>query len=315
MRRAKLTIGIALLLAGIISLVKIEAAFAQLSISTYPLSVKGQIDPGQTFEGTVNIINSSENESVKIRLEKENLMGGAEGAVELLGEVDTGWGISSWVKFEDDSDFILEPKERRAVNFSIEVPLDAQPGGHFGAVLFRALPADEKENTESGISVSGRVGSVLLFEVTGDINKGAHISWIDVPKFLSHGPVDVRFKLKNDGNSYFTPIGNVTYKNLWMKNEAEFYNPGKAETDLNKPGVVFPGYDRTYASKWDKKYMFGPVKITINAQMEEGGPEIASKSIIIWVFPWQEALIILAVILLLWIITKAFKTKYKIVKV
>jgi hypothetical protein len=315
MRSAKLTIGIALLLVGILSLVKIEAAFAQLSISTYPLSIKGQIDPGQTIEGTVNIINSSENEPVKIRLEKENLMGGAEGVVELLGEVDTGWGISSWVKFDDDSEFILAPKERRAVSFKIEAPLNAQPGGHFGAILFRALPVDKSVGEQSGVNISGRVGSVLLFEVTGDVKKEAYISSINAPKFLNHGPLDISFKIKNDGNSYFTPTGQVEYKNLWMKTSEEFYNPGKKETDLNKPGVVFPGYDRTYNSNWNKKYFFGPVKITVNAQMEEGGAEIAPMSIIIWAFPLNEALILFGILLVLWIAIKIFRSKFKIVKV
>ena len=315
MRRAKLTLGIALLLAGIISLVNIEAASAQLSISTYPLSVKGKVDPGQTYEGGVTIINSSATESVRIRPEKENLMGGAEGVVELLGEKDIGWGISSWIKFDNSEEFILAPKERRLVNYQIVVPANAQPGGHFGAVLFRALPANPTSTAESGVSISGRVGTVLLFEVSGDIKKGAVITSISVPRFLSHGPIDLTFKIKNNGNSYFTPAGNVTFSNLWQKDEVEFYNPGKKENDVNKPGVVFPGYDRTYASRLNRKYLFGPVKITANVAMEEGGPSIAPVSIIIWVFPWQEVLIVLAVLLIIWLGVRMFKKKFKIVKI
>ncbi len=315
MWRAKLTLGIALLFAGIISLVHIEAASAQLSISTYPLSVKGKVDPGQTFEGAVTIINSSDSEEVRIRPEKENLMGGSEGVVELLGEVDTGWGLSSWIKFENNEEFVLRPKESKLINYSIEVPENAQPGGHFGAVLFRALPAKPSTDVESGVSISGRVGTVLLFEVSGDIIKGAEITSINAPRFLSRGPVDISFKIKNEGNSYFTPTGNITFSNLWRKDTVEFYNPGKKETDLNKPGVVFPGYDRTYASRWDKKYLFGPVKITADVSMEEGGPGIGSKSIIIWIFPWQEGIIVLGIILVLWISAKLFRKKFKIVKI
>lgn len=314
MRSAKFTFGIALLLAGIISVFQIEAASAQLSISNYPLSVKGKIAPGETFEGAVNILNSSETESVKIRPEKENLMGGTEGVVELLGEKDTGWGISSWIKFESDEEFLLAPKEQRQVKFKIEVPATAQPGGHFGAVLFRALAPDGSTENASGVNISGRVGTVLLFEVTGDVKKGAQVSEISAPKFLDRGPLHISLKLKNDGNSYFTPSGRITFKNLWRSEEVEFYNPGMKLTDLNKPGVVFPGFDRTYESAWNKKYLIGPVFITANIAMEEGGPAIAPKTIIIWAFPWQEASIILAVLIILILGIRQFKKKFKIVR-
>lgn len=314
MRSAKFNFGIALLLAGIISVFQIEAASAQLSISNYPLSVKGKIAPGETFEGVVNIINSSQTEVVKIRPEKENLMGGAEGVVELLGEKDTGWGISSWIKFESDEEFILAPKEQKQIKYKIEVPENAQPGGHFGAVLFRALSPDDSIDTSSGVNISGRVGTVLLFEVTGDIKKGAEISQLIAPKFIDHGPVSIAMKLNNSGNSYFTPSGKITFKNLWRTEEADFFNPGMKLTDLNKPGVVFPGFDRTYESMWNKKYLIGPVFITANIAMEEGGPAIASKTIIIWAFPWQEGAIILAILLVLMLGIKQFRKKFKIVR-
>jgi hypothetical protein len=314
MKRAPYKFILALLLAAIISFAKIEAASAQLSISVFPLSVKGQANPGEIVQGSVTILNASDIEAVRIRPEKENLMGGAEGVVELLGERDTGWGISSWIKFEAADEFILAPKEKKIVNYTITIPDNAQPGGHFGAVLFRALPIDKQNDNQSGVSLSGRVGTVLLYEVSGDVNKSAEISEVSVNKFISHGPIDLQFKIKNNGNSYFTPTGTITYQNLWRKEAVEFSNPGKKDTDLNQPGVVFPGYNRTYISKWDIKYLIGPIKITFETSMQEDGTVIPSKTVYIWAFPWQEFSILVALILILFIGFVQFKKKFKIVR-
>ncbi|MCX6781707.1 MAG: hypothetical protein NTW66_01095 [Candidatus Magasanikbacteria bacterium] len=295
--------GLSLILATIISLLKIEAASAQLSISAYPLSVRGKLDPGQSMQANVTVTNPNDFD-IRVRPEKENLSGGAEGVIQLQGEKDIPWGIASWIKFDDSNDFLLKPKEHRKVFFTIDVPANAEPGGHYGAVLFRALSATAEENEQSGVEVSGRVGSVLLFEISGNVINDATVSEIIAPKFIGHGPLKISFKFKNGGNSYFSPEGEVVYSNFWNKSY-----------DAWRPRVVFPGFERTFDSAWNRKFLFGPVKITINSRVQENGLIIPAKSIIIWAFPWQEALIILAAILILLFGIKYFKKKFKIVRV
>lgn len=290
------------LLAGITGFYKIEAASAQLSISVFPTSFKANIDPGKTWEGTVTVVNPNDFPIVAVP-EKENLAGGAEGEVRLLGDETTDYGLAAWTSYIDlPNEILLAPSERRPVKFKITIPDNAQPGGHYGSVLFRAK-AITSTSTESGVAISGRVGSVLMFEVSGDIKKSGEITEINAPKFISHGPIDLSFKVRNDGNSFFLPEGRVEFKNLWRKFDG-----------LWEPRVVFPGYDRTFKTSWPSKYYIGPVFVKVVSNMQNG-PALQEKSLIIWVFPWQEAIILFGLAVIMFFAWKVFVKKFKIVRV
>jgi len=296
--------GLIALLIGFATLYQMKAASAQLSISAHPLIFKEVVDPGMVWEGSATVANPN-SFAIQVKPEKENLSGGVEGEIQLTGETDQKYGLASWITFDEDKIFTLEPHGQLTIKFKVAVPANAQPGGHYGAVLFRGLTLDNTNQAElNGLGISGRVGTVLLFEVSGDVKKIGSITSIIAPKFLSRGPFDISFKVQNDGNTFFSPEGTVTFQNLWTK-----------YTGTWEPRVVFPGYDRTFKTSWDKKYLFGPIKITIDAKMQDGGPTLGSKSIIIWAFPWQEASIVIGAILLVWLGVKWFKIKYKIIKV
>ena len=48
---------------------------------------------------------------------------------------DTSFNPRKWFKIED-ADFILEPKSSKNVRFSIDIPKDAEPGGHYATIFF-----------------------------------------------------------------------------------------------------------------------------------------------------------------------------------
>ncbi|HRY36625.1 MAG TPA: hypothetical protein P5230_01940 [Candidatus Magasanikbacteria bacterium] len=284
------------------ALFKIEAASAQLSISIYPLSFKAQVNPGDTWRGSVTVINPNDF-AISVRPEKENLVGGSEGEIILTGETDQNYGLASWVKYDSNKEIILAAGERRKVDFSLIVPANAQPGGHYGAVLFRGTEINKKSSGESGLGVAGRVGSVMLFEVSGDVQKTGEISSLETKKFIAHGPIDLTFKVKNTGNTFFLPEGKVEFKHFFKTFETTW-----------EPRVVFPGYDRTFKTNLDKKYLFGPVKATILAKMSDGA-ELTPISVTIWAWPWKETLVLLCIIVTLWLLKLWLLKNFKIVKI
>ncbi len=284
------------------TLFKIEAASAQLSISIYPLSFKAQVNPGDTWNGSVTVINPNDY-PISVRPERENLVGGAEGEVSLIGETDQNYGLASWIKYSSEKDFVLAAGERRKIDFVMNVPKNAQPGGHYGAVLFRGTEINKKPSGESGLGVAGRVGSVMLFEVSGDVQKTGEIFSVETKKFIAHGPVDLTFKVKNTGNTFFLPEGKVEFKHFWKKFETTW-----------EPRVVFPGYDRTFKTTLDKKYLFGPVKATVLAKMSDGA-DLTPISVTVWAWPWKETLILLGIIAVLWLLKIWLLKNFKIVKI
>lgn len=279
----------------------IKIALAQVSISIYPVSFRLALNPGESYTGSVTVVNPN-NFDLAVRPEKENISGGAEGEVQLLGSEETKYSLASWIYF-NETEMVLKPQERREISFVVSVPLNAQPGGHYAAILFRGLSPDQLTAGGSGVGVSGRVGTTVLVEVSGDVQKSGEVTSLDSPKFISHGPLEVSFKVKNTGNTHFSPEGKIIASSWFQKKELNW-----------EPRVVFPGYDRTFKVDWDNKYFFGPIKITLLSNIP-GAAALNEMSITVWAFPWQEALILIAVIVLIWLIVRVFKKKFKIVKV
>lgn len=286
------------------SIIAPNVVSAQISITLYPVSFRIQVDPGESYNETVTIVNPND-VPLGVQPEKENLGGGAEGSVQLLGEDQNAYGLASWISLNENP-VVLQPQEKHDFPFIINVPKNAQPGGHYASVLFRAISAEEASGAgKSGVGISGRVGTVILIEVSGEIQKSAQLASVTGPTFVSHGPIEVSVRIQNTGNSYFTPEGTVTFQNLFSKQEIPISPTSK---------VVFPGFDRTYKVSWDKRYVFGPVFATVVAKIP-GSNTIGTQRIIIWAWPWQETLIAVAFLGLAWFGIHTFKTKFKIVKV
>ncbi|MCX8016141.1 MAG: hypothetical protein N2692_02465 [Patescibacteria group bacterium] len=281
----------------IIFLFLINQAKADIGITVYPLSYKIVLSPGQEWEGMTTIVNPNDF-VLKVIVEKENIRGGAEGSISLTSEDLNQYGLAKWISY-DVEEFELQPKQSREFHYKIKIPENAPPGGHYAAVLFKGKPAEEA----SGIGISGRTGTVILVEVTGDVVKQAKISSIQAPKFIDHGPLTTAFKILNEGNTYIAPEGKVVISGLFQKQELAIDSR-----------VVFPGFDRTFAVKWDRKYFFGPLNVVINTYIPNG-PAIEPAKIVIWAFPYQEAILIVVIILLIVWGIKLFKKKFKIVKV
>lgn len=284
------------------TILPVHFALADVSISLYPVSFRIQADPGQTWKGIITVTNPNATQ-LGVQPEKENLGGGAEGSIQLLGADANSYGLASWIQI-DGKPSLLQPGQKKDFPFSIHVPFNATPGGHYAAVLFRAIPSQQAGGAAgAGVGVSGRVGSVVLLEVSGDVKRSAVLESVDAPKFLSHGPFTVTLKINNTGNSYFNPEGSVTFQNLFWKQDVSW-----------DPRVVFPGFDRTFTATWDQRYAVGPVFATVLTKMPDG-TVIGQQTVITWVFPWQETLIGCAGLVVLWIGIREFKRRFKIVAV
>lgn len=276
----------------------IPQASAQVSISLFPLKFRITVEPGTSFSDKITVINPNDF-SIGVKAEVENLKPGEEGAID-LSEMDIPYGLMKWVEI-DRQVFTLAPQERRQIPFSVNIPENGEPGGHYGAILFRAIPPP---GGEGGImAISGRVGSVLLVEVPGETVKTGEISEFTGPSYMSRGPTEFIFKVKNTGNTHYFPEGKIVVDGIFAK---------RTELDFESR-VVFPGYSRTYKAVWPVRYAFGPITATALINIPDSGSRQASFTL--FAFPWQEGSAVLALIILIWLGSRVFRKKFKIVRV
>ncbi|HUC01598.1 MAG TPA: DUF916 domain-containing protein [Candidatus Paceibacterota bacterium] len=278
-----------------------STSHAQVGISLFPIKFDVTVAPGQTYSDTVTVINPNDF-PIGVQPEVENIAGGNQGSIDLT-DTDIPHGLSAWISL-NMSEFTLAPQEQLQVPFTITVPANGEPGGHYGAILFRGLSATSTASS-SGVGISGRVGTVILLNVPGDSYATGDIASFAGPaSYVSHGPFNFSFTVNNTGNTHFTPQGQITLSGPLFGSTAIPFTPG----------IVFPGYDRTFTASWPGRYAFGPMTATLSLTIPDDTSTI-TQTITFFAFPWQETLVIVVVLIVLYIIFRTWRKNFKIVRV
>ncbi len=275
-------------------------ANAQVGISLFPIKFDVTVAPGQTYSDTVTVINPNDF-PIGVQPEVENIAGGNQGSIDLV-DTDIPHGLSAWIQI-DRTQFTLAPQERRQVSFSIVVPENGEPGGHYGAILFRGVTVAGNP-AATGVGISGRVGSVILVNVPGASYATGNLADFAGPSsYVSHGPVNFSFTVNNTGNTHFSPQGQITLNGPLL---------GTIQIPFDS-GIIFPGYNRVFTASWPNRYGFGPLTATLSVQIPGSGT--VTKTLHFFMFPWQEAFGILVILLVLIFSFRGVKKNFRIVRV
>lgn len=198
------------------------------------------------------------------------------------------YSLSDWVKF--DRPFArLAAGEVDSFTVTVTAPENAEPGGHYGALLFST---EEPKLNEAGsqVGVVGLIGTLLLATVPGEQKALLEIENFEVPSVVFASPVKMSLLFTNKGNVHQKPRGEIKIRN-WSNKvvRTEKINEGG--------GNVLPESQRKFENSWQFDWRtFG--YYTVNAVVTYGNPEqsVTSSRVIIVVPYWFIALAILAVI-------------------
>ncbi len=146
------------------------AQTGRLGLSVSPQIFEIDAFLGESVENNIKIKNTSE-VAMPINVRVVNFS-----AREDSGEMffDETLESREWLKM-DSPDFILEPGERKNIGFSLDIPNDAEPGGHYLVILFEPqLPSFyfKEQQTRSipiiGVLVMASIKSLSLEAVDTD---------------------------------------------------------------------------------------------------------------------------------------------------
>lgn len=185
----------------------------QVTLSFTPQVIEFSANPGDpTVENVIRITNGSDVPLDIIPTPVNFVAGGEEGEPELTEET-TSFSLAQWITVTPSS-FTLPPGEAQDFLVAVDVPADAEPGGHFGAVQFEGSPPEE-DNIQ--IAQKFNVTPLILVSVAGDIFEEASIdSFASTQSFWSNeSPITFETRIKNSGNVHFKPRGTVTIKNMF----------------------------------------------------------------------------------------------------
>ena len=212
-------------------------------------------NPGDQLNDVISIYNSGA-ENLDIYVVIENLRPvGEKGQVQVVFDNDeTLPTLKSWIEITN-SEFSVEPGETENIQFKINIPGSAEPGGHFATILFGTT--QNKAVTGTGSQISQKIGSLVFITVTGETNEDAKIIEFTADKglYLSTNDYSFNTRIENSGNVYVRPRGFLVITNIFGKKVDEVEVDGKN---------ILPDATREIPIEYSNKKLFGPYTATLS---------------------------------------------------
>lgn len=258
---------------GLILFSGISAQTTGVTIS--PLTFELTANPGDVFSNKLKVYNQTDS-TMAIKMEIEDFtVTGEKGEVIIEPAGTETYSLAQWITTEPET-FTLTPKEQKIVDFTINVPVNAEPGGHYGSVLASTVGAIT-EGTP-GVGVAQKVGALILLTVSGEIEEELIVKEFSALSFSEYGPVSFTIKFENTGTVHLRPRGFVTITNWWGKKVADIEFP-----QLN----VIPGAVRRIEASWENKWLFGKYTATLVGGYGTINTPLEPSVFNFWVIPWK----------------------------
>jgi len=288
-----------LLIGGTFFSQAVFAAAASIGISPVTFELTGR--PGEAIENYLKVFNPS-SDTIGVKMQIEDIAPtGEEGFVAVEPPETETYSLASWIK-TDPEEFELKPGEERQVKFTLTIPENAEPGGHYGTVLAGTKAIMGSGST--GAAIVQRIGALVLLIVPGEMKEGLIVKDFSAPIFSEYGPINFSVKFENTGTVHLKPTGLITINNLLGRNSAVIPFPERN---------VLPGGIRKIDVAWDKKLLWpGRYTAIITGNYGLNNAQMLPTAITFWVFPWKICLAALLVLILLFLIRKRFIAAFKI---
>ncbi len=139
---------------------------ANINFWVTPIKYELEMDPEESITLTAWIRNNSLQERTMTTLSADFTSDGTSGTPRFIrdnSEINPDQHLASWIEISEDQ-LTLASWEFQEIEFTITVPEDATPGGHYGAVLFRVV------NNTGGwdVKVDVDYGILILVDVSGE---------------------------------------------------------------------------------------------------------------------------------------------------
>ncbi len=281
-----------------------------LSLSPVRLELKG--NPGDTITEEILLTNET---STPQTFYSSFANFEAQGETGNPSFVDPKEGLGTWMNIV--SSVVLPPNASKEVPFSIKIPNNAEPGGHFAVVFFGDTP---KEKTDQ-LAIGSQTGVLVLLSVNGEVKQGGGVTQFnlkDNKHFYNTLPVGFEYKFQNSGNDRIKPEGFLRIRNTFFllakkldgnpvegnilpnstrKFDLTWVNQAR-ETDYVEPVNPLLDFFDDVKYQW-KNFSFGLYSASLDLsfsdlKFDEG------KRLFFFVFPWQLLIVVFVVLMLVY---------------
>lgn len=162
----------------------------------------------------------------------------------------TNADVYSWVQFPQTK-YHLEPGKSVKVNYTMTVPAQAAPGGHYGVIFVETQPAITA--TANSVIRKKRVGSIIYATVNGQYKNAGEALGAEIPFWQVQPPLHTSVNVKNTGNADFITETHMVVKDVL----------GNVKYEATKEYPVLPQTTRKIAMDWTGASWFGLYKVDL----------------------------------------------------
>lgn len=283
----------ALLVLGIVGAMAIAPIVRGVTVG--PVRLEYFAQPGDVITGKVTVINEDTQEHTFYPSFEKFTEDNTSNRVFTKETSD----LSTW--FKTEASITLKAGESRDVPFTLSVPANAEPGGHFAVMWWSTSPPNAVSGEQ--VSIVTRAGILVYLTVAGDIHEEGLLAGFSANggSFFFGYPVSFTTSFKNDGNVYEKPQGNVVIRNM--------LGMVSATLPINQFGSnVLPQTTKSFNATWESNpWAFGLYHAVVTLTYGQNST-VVSKSLWFFVFPlWTTLGIIVALILIFWVLPVGVK--------
>jgi hypothetical protein len=256
-------------------------------LAVSPPTISVTMKPGEARTEKIFIENVTKEASTYIPEKMDFVAKDESGTPNFISESETSntYSLSKWITISKTA-ITLAAKERQPVDVTISVPVNAEPSGHFGAVLFGNKPPTA---TGTGAAIAGKIGTLILVRIAGAAKENGVVASFTTDKSsYQKPPVNFTSRVRNLGNVHFAPTGEIVIKDIFGRNVDSI----KVNDVV---GNVLPDSIRKFENKWEKSVLPGYYKAEL--LLSYGSPQKSlTASLSFWILPWVQILIGLAIL-------------------
>jgi len=274
------------------------------SIVISPPTIEHTLNPGERAEGILKVTNNGTTDLTFSANIHDFIVEDKNGTPTILTDdtLSEKYSGASWIAVTPNT-FTVPASTTKEINYYLQVPLDAAPGGRYAAAIYEPIDIIQVEGTGAGVNT--QLGSLFYITVAGPVTENAEVVSFTVPTFSEYPPVTVATEIKNNSDIHVKPTGNIVIKNMFGQEISRQDFSG---------GNIFPETSLLYANQFfsDSNFKIGRYTAELSAVYGQNNnlPLTAVVSFII--FPWKLALaltLVIAIAVVIFFLLKRKKNK------
>jgi len=279
------------------------AASAATGLTIQPVKVDQPMKAGDTLKGELLLTNASDSAvSVALSLQDFLPVAGAD-TLQFVGRAEGVTSVRDWISVDFPGTTTLAVGESRTIPYTVTAPADAEPGDHFGVILFKATPSNAPEGS---LKVGTQVGTLVLITIPGNHLQKGSLTDFKTPFLSLGGPVPFTLTFNNTGTVHFEPRGEITVTNIFGKTAGQVPITGK---------VILPGGTKDLSFSW----LVGPLAMgyyKAAATIYDGtGEKLTTATTSFWIVPIGYLIALIAVLFVIYVVLRFIKRHIRITRV